>query len=137
MPETKIETITKAQMRKMWAMAKELGMDGVDLHGLVFNLTRKEHISQVTKAQAIIVIDYLVDRKKGDYRPEMASAQQMYKIRKLAGEMGWEDYRLKGFIRKYAGVENERWLDARRAYNIIEGLKKVKERRTKYKDADV
>jgi len=136
MLEAKKETITRAQMRKLWALAKEIGIDEVDLRGLVLNLTGREHISQITKAQAIIVIDYLVDRKKGNWRPAMASAQQMHKIRSLAKEMGWDDGRLKGFVRKYAGVENERWLDARRAYNIIEGLKKIKERQTKTEKAE-
>ncbi len=136
MIEAKKETITRAQMRKIWALAKEIGIDEVDLRGLVLNLTGREHISQITKAQAIVVIDYLVDRKKGNYRPMMASSQQMYKIRILAKEMGWDNGRLKGFVKKYAGVENEKWLDARRAYNIIEGLKKIKERQTKTKKAE-
>lgn len=120
--------ITKPQIKKLWALAKQTGMDEIDLRGLVKNLTGADSISGMTKAQAIRLIDYLVDRQNKDYRPEMASRQQIYKIRQLAAELGWEHYQLKGFLRKYAGVENLRWLDARRAYNVIEGLKKVKER---------
>lgn len=120
--------ITKPQIKKLWVLAKQSGMDEVDLRGLVKNLTGADSISGMTKAQAIRLIDYLMDRQKGDYRPEMASAQQVYKIRQLAAQMGWADHQLKGFLRKYAGVENMRWLDARRAYNVIEGLKKVKKK---------
>jgi hypothetical protein len=116
------------QIKKIWVTAKQLGMDEIDLRGLVKNLTGADSISGMTKAQASQLIDYLVDRQKKDYRPEMASAQQLYKVRQLSAEMGWADYQLKGFLRKYAGVENLRWLDARRAYNVIEGLKKIKER---------
>ena len=123
--------ITKPQIKKLWAIVKQLGMDEADLRGLAKNLTGADSISGMTKAQAIRLIDYLAERQRGDYRPEMASKQQLYKIKGLAKDMGWEDYRLKGFIRKYAGVENERWLDARRAYNMIEGMKKIKERQTK------
>jgi len=123
--------ITKPQIKKLWALAKQTGMDEIDLRGLVKNLTGADSISGMTKAQAIRLIDYLVDRQNKDYRPEMASRQQIYKIRQLAAELGWADNQLKGFLRKYAGVENMRWLDARRAYNVIEGLKKLKERISK------
>ncbi|MEW6423159.1 MAG: phage protein GemA/Gp16 family protein [Bacillota bacterium] len=130
------EPATKAQIKKIWITAKQLGMDEVDLRGLVGNLTGANSVQAMTKAQAIRLIDYLLDRQNKDYRPEMASRQQIWKIKQLAAELGWQDHQLKGFLRKYAGVESLRWLDARRAYNAIEGLKKLKERITQKNAAE-
>lgn len=124
------ETITTPQIRKLFAMSKQLGMDEVDLRGIVFNMTGSEHISTITKAQANRLIDYLQDKQRGDYRPAAASRQQLYLIRKLAAELGWNDNpkRLAGFIQRQAGVEHERWLDAGGAWKVIEGLKKMLQR---------
>lgn len=122
--------ITKPQIRKLWAMARQLGMDKVDVHGLIFNMTGSGHVSTISRAQAASVIDYLTDRQKKQYRPEMASRRQLWKIQQLAKELGWENNpkRLLGFVRKYAQVESLKWLDARAAYQIIEGLKKLLKR---------
>jgi len=129
------ELITKPQIRKLWTVAKQLGMDDVDLRGLVFNMTGSDHISTITKAQAGRLIDYLVDRSRGDYRPRAVSKQQLYMIRKLAAELGWDDpRRLAGFIKRQTGVDSERWLDAGGAWKVIEGLKKMLKREVKAKE---
>lgn len=132
-PKTKSQEITKPQLRKLFAMAKQMGMDKEDLSGLVFNLTGSDSISSMTKAQASRLIDYLVDRSRGDYRPTAASQAQLYKIRTLLDELGWGNdiKRLRGFIKRTAGVENERWLDAAGAWKVIEGLKKILQRQKK------
>lgn len=124
------ETITTPQIRKLFAMSKQLGMDEVDLRGIVFNMTGSDHISTITKAQANRLIDYLTDKERGDYRPAAASRQQLYLIRKLAAELGWGDNpkRLAGFIKRQTNVEHERWLDAGGAWKVIEGLKKMLQR---------
>jgi hypothetical protein len=121
------EPVTKPQIRKLFAMAKQLGMDDVDLRGIVKNVTGSDHVSTITKAQAGQLIDYLTDRARGDYRPAAASRQQLYMIRKLAAELGWNDNpnRLAGFIKRQTGVDHERWLDAAGAWRVIEGLKKI------------
>jgi len=131
------QLITQPQIKKLWVMARELGMDEVDLRGVVYNITGSDHISTLTVAQAARVIDYLQDRLDRQYRPEMASKAQVWKINKLAGELGWADNpkRLKGFVKKYAKVEDLRWLTARAAWQIIEGLKKLLERQAKVKTA--
>jgi hypothetical protein len=126
------ELITKPQIKKIFAMAKQLGMDEVDLRGLAYNLTGSESISTMTKKHAGRLIDYLNDRSRGDYRPQAVSRQQLYLMKKMAAELGWSNPRqLAGFIKRQAGVENERWLDANGARKVIEGLKKVLERSKK------
>lgn len=124
------ELITKPQIKKIYVTAKQLGMDTEDLHGLVHNMTGSDHVSTITKAQAGRLIDYLEERSRKNYRPEAASRQQLYLIRKLAAELGWSDNpkRLEGFIKRQTGVEHERWLNAGGAWKVIEGLKKMLQR---------
>ncbi|GBF34122.1 hypothetical protein DCCM_3234 [Desulfocucumis palustris] len=125
--------ITAPQIKKLYITAKQLGMDDEDLHGLVYNMTRSEHISKMTKTQAGRIIDYLSDKLNRNYREEAASKQQLYKIHQLAAQLGWSDNpnRLAGFIKKTAGVEREQWLTAAGAYKVIEGLKKILQRQGK------
>lgn len=132
MADTKIKPheITKPQIRKLFAMARQLGMDKEDLSGLTYNLTGSDSISSMTKVQASRLIDYLVDRSRGDYRPTAASQAQLYKINKLMKELGWGNdiKRYRGFLKRTASIENERWLDAAGAWKVIEGLKKILKR---------
>lgn len=131
--------ITNGQIRKIYATANELGIDNDMLHTYVFNSTGSEHISTLTIKEANKVIDGLeVHRmeKEGGPVKGMSSPKQQRFIEDLAVKLGWKDepWRLKGFIRKYAKVEDAKWLTSKQASNIIEGLKKVlekeKQRRT-------
>lgn len=123
------------QIKKIYATAKELGMDAELLHTYVFNLVGVKHISALTKYEAMNVIDSL-EEKKGNVKkkPQKAanriSKEQVWKIQKLAEELGWTDNpnRLKGFIRKYAKVDVIHWLTPIQASNIIEGMKKLLEK---------
>lgn len=130
--------ITQAQMRKIYAMAKELNLDNDLLHSLVFSLTGMEHMSALRKMEAVNVIDELEyrktgQRKKNTYRANRATQDQIYKIKRLEKELRWSDNprRLKGFIRKYAKVDNLDWLTFKNASDIIEGMKKLLERERK------
>ena len=119
-------------MRKIYAMAKELSMDNELLHAFIKNNFQKEHISGLSKYEAMDVIDKLDEMKTGVkkakvYRNNMASQDQIYKIKALERELGWKDNpkRLKAFMKKYTGVENLNWLTYSKASNLIESLKKV------------
>ena len=122
--------ITSAQIRKIHALANEKGLDNDTLHSFVYSVTKKEHISDLTKDEGIKVIDALVnpkERKTDGYR---ITAKQMKFIRNLERELGWADKpeRLRGFIKKNAGADDLRFLTKACASNIIEGLKKLKKR---------
>lgn len=121
---------TKPQLKKIWAAARELGLDEDLLRGLSLAVTGSESIAALSKAQAAMLIDELEARKTGDFRPGMASRRQLWLIKKLAEELGWADdpRRLRGFLKKYAKVEDLTWLTGEAAYKIIEGLKKIKAR---------
>lgn len=124
--------ITKAQMCKIYATAKELNMDGEMLHDFVLCRTDKQHISDLSLIEAKHIIDEMV-RMGGtastNHRPApgMITQEQINKISVLERELGWKDdpKRLKGFIKKYAHCENLSWLKVWQASNVIEGLKKV------------
>lgn len=126
--------ITAAQRKKIYATARELGLDNDLLHALVQGITGKEHISDLTKRQAGLIIDEIERRANRSGRSTvlptgsmvvLATKKQLWKIRELEKELGWEDNpkRLRGFCKKYAGVDNPRWLTKAQAWKIIEGLK--------------
>lgn len=126
-------------MRKIYAIAKELGLDSELLHTFIFNLTAEQHISALTKDEAVKIIDELEFRKTGirknkvfkDNRANMATKEQLYKITSLEAALGWKDNpkRLKGFMKKYTGVENVNWLTFLKASNLIEAMKKMAEKK--------
>lgn len=123
--------LTKPQNRKIWVMAKELGLDNDLLHEFIGNITHKKSISALTTAEAIKVIDAMEKQIKGNHKrtspPNRVSKEQLWKMNKLAKELGWEDNakRLLGFVKKYAKVERLEWLTSAQAWRIIEGLKKL------------
>ncbi len=130
-----MKKITPAQRKKIYATAREIGMDNDLLHGVVEELTKKEHISDLTIAQAARVIDHItmntdsrrfIDLPTGR-KVAMATQKQMWKVQDLEEKLGWKDNpkRLRGFCRKYAGVDNPDWMTKEQAKRIIEGLKSL------------
>ena len=115
--------ITRAQLRHLWASAKELGMDSDQVHALVQTVTGQEHISQLTEEQATRVIDTLAGRKTK--LPSGVSKKQLWRIRDLAKQLGWADNpkRLLGFVKRQTGIERLEWLSASDARRVHEGLK--------------
>lgn len=118
---------TYPQVKKIWALARELGLDEDLLRAVTFYLTGSESISALTKTQAAVLIDELESKKRGETRPGMATPRQIWKIRELEKELGWADQpaRLRGYLKKYAHVDDLRWLTGKQAWKVIEGLKKI------------
>ncbi|WP_069997837.1 phage protein GemA/Gp16 family protein [Cellulosilyticum sp. I15G10I2] len=120
--------ITYPQMRKLYALAKQKGLDNEELHELVYQCSGKESIKQLSKSEGIRLIDRL-EVKRVSPQGRITPSQESY-MNDLIEQLGWNDNpkRLKGFIRKYAKVDEIRWLTVKQASNIIEGLKRqVKE----------
>lgn len=122
--------LTPAQLRKIWTMAREVYPAGEAedlLRGLVKELTGSDRISTLTPDQASRVINALMKKSvpTPPRRPGMASDGQLRKIKALIHALGWNDNprRLRGFLKKYAGIEREEWLTAHQAWRVIEGLK--------------
>lgn len=126
--------LTKAQLKKIYAVAKTYGIEVIgsakddQLHDIVEEVTRQRSISKLTKEQAISVIDRITGVKAtGENR---ATKRQVSYIKDLVKQLGWENNpkRLEGFIRKYTKIDKLEWLTVKDASNIIEGLKRqVKE----------
>lgn len=123
--------ITALQIKKIYAMARENGLDSDMLHSFVYSVVKKEHISSLTKDEGIKVIDALINpqnEKSDGYR---ITKRQIDFIKSLERELGWIDKpeRLRGFIKKNVGVDDIKFLTKVQASKIIEGLKKLKKRR--------
>lgn len=135
-----IKKATTPQIRKIYALAKELDIDNDLLHDFMNNTVKEKSISKLTNIQAIKLIDELEYkktgvRKKRTYRSDRATEDQLYKIQALELELGWRDNpkRLKGFMKKYSRVDDIKWLTFDAASNLIEALKKVLEKEKKKK----
>jgi hypothetical protein len=120
--------ISNDQMRKIYASARENGIDNVLLHDMLRQMFQKDSVKELTKFEAMDLIDKIVG-KKNIRKPTKgrASAEQVEKIRALERELGWNNNpkRLNAFIRKYARTEQLHWLTDVQASNIIEALKKL------------
>lgn len=144
---TALKEITKPQMRHIYAMAREVGFDNDTLHGIVYSLTRKEHIGELTVDEANTIIDRLKGNMKGfdrfkSKKPEseaqrvgMASEPQIKKIYRLMYELKNYDNpgeitapikkRLRGILKKYQKIDDIKFLTAAEAWKVIEELKKI------------
>lgn len=127
--------INAKQRAKIFAVAKELDIDNELLHTFIENIVGVNSIAKLTSFQAAKVIDELEYKKTGirkepQYRSNMATEEQLYKIHALEKALKWDNNprRLKAFMKKYCGVDNEKWLTFDKASNLIEALKKVLER---------
>lgn len=108
----------------IWASARELGFDEELLRDVVAAVTGKRKISTLTKKTASDIIDKLKFLKGEGVK--MLTGAQRQKIDELVAELGWDEKRLRGFLKKYAGVEAAQWLTRKKAQSIIEGLKALR-----------
>lgn len=127
--------LSNDMLRKIYASARELNLDNDLIHSFVLNMTGSEHISALTKSEAIMIIDELEYkktgvRKKTPYRANMATEDQIFKIKALEKSLGWSSNpkRLKAFTKKYSGIEELKWLTFAKASKLIESLKKILEK---------
>lgn len=121
---------TPAQLRRIYGLAKERGLDDEMLHSYVFNLTGKESLKDITVTEAIRVIDALAP-SGGSVAGGITVKQQKYMLA-LARELGWVDesgdadvkkldeFALKNY-KKYA----VKWLTTKEAGKMIEGMKAI------------
>lgn len=127
------EPATKQQVKMIYGTGKQLGLDNDLLHARCMAVTGKEHISQLSKAEAGRLIDVLLG-KRGDQRKQRAerpldraSQEQINLILGLARKLGWLEEgskrRLNAFLRARWGVEQLDWLPPDVAVKVTEALK--------------
>lgn len=135
-----IAVITDGQIKLIWVLARQLGMDSDGLHELVGGATGKDSITTLSTKEGADVIDSLVwaggivKRKRRfprDLPPnvvELLTPKQARFIKYLEKKLGWQDdpKRLRGFIKRT--VKKEVVRTKQEAIKVIEGLKAMAER---------
>ena len=135
--------ITEGQIKLIWVLTRQLGMDRDKLHELIAWATGKDSIKALSTQEGADVIDNLVRaggrvkkrRKPRRYLPpnvvELLTPKQARFIKYLEKKLGWQDSpeRLRGFIKRTTKKEVVR--TKREAMKVIEGLKSMAEREPK------
>lgn len=125
-------TITAAQIRKIFILSKEIGMDEDLLHAHVELLTKKSSIKLLTITEAIRVIDSLTGKRTVHNTQNKATIKQIYYIEGMAKELGWVDEqgrvehkRIDGLCEQTAKVSSYKWLTKKGASDVIEAMKNM------------
>jgi hypothetical protein len=132
------------QIRKIWAMAHQLGFDSEILHYVLKHNLNLDSISRLTRTNARKFID-LLNHIAGEDRPGYRASEkidqamreegmtlgctpaQLDKIRYLLRDVGWNDERVKGYLGSLKITRIEE-LSRTLASNFIEYLKSEKRR---------
>ena len=124
---------TAAQLRRIYALARERGLDNEMLHAYVFNLTGKNSLKDLTIREAVTVIDAL-SPSGGRTAGGITEGQHRY-ILSLAKELGWVEEggevnrkTLDAFLLKNCGKYAVQWMTAAEAAKLIEGMKPILEK---------
>ena len=129
--------VTRAQVAKIWACARNLGLD----REMLYLLVPRGSISALSHREASELIERLVElgarratarpKAAGASDPSAATQEQRNFIHFLFGRVGWigSPARIRGFLRKFAAVDTvEEIRDRKRASAIIEALKAIHRR---------
>ena len=135
---SQIWRINKRQISKIWAAARERGVDRDDVYALVLQMSGQDSIKGMTQAQANKVIDRIVGTcSQPEYQEQGRITTQFMrkKVYMLTVELGWDKNpkRLEGFCKRLFKVEKVEWLDERQCYQLIETLKDMVKRKEQYK----
>ncbi len=132
------KAVTYAQIKKIFALARERGMDNDLLHEHLQMLTKRDSLSNLSRSEAVLLIDSLEGRPGAPKGQEKASSRQMSYIFGLMKAIGWvtetgkpDMERLDGFLQSdRAGFRlgSYKWLDRKKASDLIEALKQMQER---------
>ena len=130
---------TRAQIAKIWTMAHALGLDSESLHLLVpggsIRLLSRVEASELIERLSGADAARTQDQSQTPPPPadsNAATREQLNFIHFLFGRVGWimQPVRMRGFLRKFAGVDYiEEIKDRRRASAIIEALKAMYNRK--------
>jgi hypothetical protein len=137
--------VTRAQVAKIWACARDLGLD----REMLYLLVPRGSISALSHREASELIEQLVElgarrvaaaqpKATDAFDPNAATQEQRNFIHFLFGRVGWigSPARVSGFLRKFAGADTvEAIRDRKRASAIIEALKAIHRRRKNTKSA--
>ena len=119
--------INQGQMKRIYAMGREGGMDNDALHSVVYTVTGKSSIKALSWREAFQVIDRLKSLTgQEDTGPhDRASSAEIAKLYALSRKLGWADdpRRLTAWLEKRYDVSHPRFLTDTNARNCIEAMK--------------
>ena len=134
----KEKAASAAQMRKIYALARERGMDGDLLQVHIGILTGKASLKEITVSDGIRIIDSLEEKRREAAGKDGASPRQLRYIYGLMGKIGWtteagepDTDRLDRFLQSpKAGFNlgSHKWLMRSAASRLIEALKDMDKR---------
>jgi hypothetical protein len=128
---------TAAQLRYIWAMARELRLDADLLHEVVEGLVGVSSLKQLTQRQAEKVISALKKQKDGATRQRRERKQRLGPktigitprqagyLKRLKESLGWTEDRLNGFVKRQTSVERWEWLKREQAVWVIQAMKEM------------
>lgn len=117
--------ITQPQLRKIYAEAREAGLDNDYLHELIYRIHGKESLKDLQMWEAALLIDALIKMNGGGERPGMISERQKWLLTDYQRKLGWTDAQMRGFIKKYGHVDFIQWLTKEGASKMIEAVKNI------------
>lgn len=132
------KVITGAQIKKIYALARERGMDTDLLHAHMETLVRKDSVAKLTVSEGIRLIDSLEGKPGQPKGEEKASWKQLQFIFGLMKKLEWinpdgtpDTDRLDRFLQSpKAGINlgSYQWLTRTKASKLIEALKSMSAR---------
>lgn len=123
--------ITAPQIRMLYALAKESGMDNDLLHAMIKRQTGRESLKEITCEQARFAIDYMKYRLGYGSKdiPDRATEAQKAYIQRLAWEVGFREERmLRSFLESRFGVPAVAWINQDKVNGVITALKAMQKR---------
>ena len=128
-----------AQNKRIWATAHQLALREENLRDLVEAVTGKRSISGLSFRNAILVIrelDGLVTERRRAHKrlgapSDRVNTGQIKYLRDLAAQLGWDDMRLRSWLRRWFRADHEQWLENKHATKAITALKAMVYRRAR------
>lgn len=117
--------ITQPQLRKIYAEAREAGLDNDYLHELIYNIHGKESLKDLRMWEAAMLIDALTKITDGGERPGMITEKQEWLLTDYQHKLGWTDVQMRSFVKKYGHVDFIKWLTKEGASKMIEAVKNI------------
>jgi len=134
--------ITAKQLKLIWVLAHQIGINDQLLHDMAWEVCGKASLKELYAWEAATVIDCLLDdgakvtkkrkprRSLPDNVVELVAGEQIRLIEYLVDQLGWDDPRqLVGFNKRV--IKKERIGTKKEAGKVIEGLKAMLNRKQK------
>ena len=129
--------INAKQIKLIWVLAKQIGLDEDQVHDIIFQFTARKSIKTLSDIEVNQIIDHFIQlgaqvkkrRKSPKELPlnvvELVSQKQVQLVDLLSIKLGWQDdpERLKGFTRKV--IKRDRIITKQDGMKVIEGLKSI------------